>query len=470
MRIPGLRPSAKLALAAGLAGLARPAWASHEGIGFGARSIGMADAVTAVADELDSTAMNPAAAGQLQRSDVHAGIRRIFNTSAGATDINGFTLGAGLPMREPPLEGAFAFLLTHDKVAGLSLDRSLSAVYARRNWREIGAATLDAGLALKMLSRSGRAAGGGIARAAVDLGALLRLSDDRAVGLSLLNVNGPRMDLPSLPDRAPVIGKLGYAQQLKRFKFAMDLTQREPSAGCSGGASGAMGTEYGWSTASFGAFAARTGLTLGGVAHNWSLGGGWRRLGARLDYALRIPLTNGSRWSHAVSLSWLFGAWNPESEYEKVLKSEMSYRRDLARALEAAEIKQWKLAEELKALREQMEGLRRELVAEEANRGQAEVRLQDTERRLKLKDLEDRRRQAQERLKQMQDEQERMRKMNHDLRFAEDWRAYQDLKLQGASELVLIGRLKQMLAEYKGTGVDLGEASRELQRLLSKQP
>jgi len=464
MKIRGLAVSA--ILAACLAGFVRPAGASHEDFGFGARSAGMADAMTAVTDELGAAAANPATLAQLQDPQVEAGVRRMFHTAAGAADLDGFVLGGGIPAREPPFEGAFALLLTNDGLDDVSLDRSVSLVYARRNWREIGAATLDAGLALKDISRSGRAAGGSISRAAVDLGTVLRLNDDQSVGFSLLNVNGPRMDLPDLPDRAPVMGKLGFAQQIRRFRFGMDITKREPSAGYRATTSGAMGTEYLWSSAALGTFAMRAGLTVGGLARDWSLGWGWRRLGAQLDYAVRIPLSNGSRWSNMVSLSWRFGAWNPESEYEKILKSEISYRRDLSRSLEAAEVKQWKLAEELRALREEMEGLRREVLSEAAGRGEAEQKLQDAERRLKLKELEERRRQAAQRLEQAKREQERMRQVNNDLRFAEEWRAYQALKLQGAPEPVLVERLKRMLAEFKGTGVDLGEANQELQRLL----
>jgi hypothetical protein len=464
----GYPPMKSLFLAAAALAAALPARAAFEDAGFGARSAAMADAMSAVPDDIVSAPMNPATLGHLQRTEIETGIRRLFNTSAGATDLSGFVLGGGVPIRKPPMEGAFGILWAYDDVRDVSLDRSLSFVYATRNWREIGSAVLDAGVALKSLTRSGSAPGGRASKAAVDLGTLVRLSDDKTLGFSILNVNGPRMDLPGYPDRAPVIIKLGFSQLVKRLKVAMDVTQREASAGYRTTTSGAMGTEYSWSTAEFGAFGVRTGLTLGGLSRNWSLGGGWRRLGGRLDYAVRIPLSNGSRWGHNVSLSWRFGSWNPEAEYEKVLKSEITYRRDLARALEAAEVKQWKLAEELRALREEMEGLRRDVLSAAAGRGEAEQRLKDSERRIKLKEMEERHREAQERLKLMQADQERMRKMNRELSFREDWQTYQDLKAQGTSELVLTERLKQMLSEYKGSGVDLGEANVELQRLQAK--
>jgi len=455
-------------LAAVLLLTAPSARAAFEDAGFGARSAAMADAMTAVPDDIVCAPMNPATLGHLQRPEVETGIRRLFHTSAGATDLSGFVLGGAVPVRQPPFEGGFGVFWHYDDIKDVSLDRTLSFAYGTRNWREVGSAVLDAGVAIKSLTRSGSVPGGRASKAAVDSGAILRLSDDKTLGLSILNMNGPRMDLPNIPDRAPVMVKLGFSQQVRRFKVAMDVTQREASAGYRTTMSGAMGTEYGWSTASFGAFAARTGLTVGGLSRNWSLGAGWRRFGGRLDYAMRIPLSNGSRWGHSVSLSWRFGAWNPEAEYERVLKSEITYRRDLSRALEAAEVKQWKLAEELRALREEMEGLRRDMLTEAAGRGEAEQKLRDAQRRIQLKEMEERHRKAEERLKLLKAEQERMKKMDHELRFREEWQAYQDLKTQGASDLVLIERLRQMLSEFKGLGVDLGEANLELQRLQAK--
>lgn len=453
-----------LAATAALILLALPARAAYEDIGFGARTMGMGDASVALADDLEGSAANPATLGRLERSEVELGSRRLFNAAGGPADIDGMAFGFGVPLR-PSADGALGVFWSHDAVGQRALDRSASIAYGTRNWREIGAATLDAGFALKGLAHAGREPGGAITRAAFDLGTYLKLSDDKALGLSMLNVNGPRMDLPGVLDRAPFITKFGFAQQMRRYKVLLDLTAREPSYERRTSYASTLGTECGWSTAGFGSFAARSGLTIGTLARAWSLGAGWRRLGARLDYALRIPLSNGSRWSHAVSLSYRFGTWNPENEYEALLKSEIGYRRDLAKALESAEVKQWKLAEELRALRDEMDLLRKQLSSETAGRGEAENKARNLEREIKLRELEERRREAQRNLEKMQADQERMRRANHQLRFTDDWHAYQDLKLQGASELVLSERLKRILNEFKGTGVDLGEANQELQRL-----
>lgn len=449
--------------------LAPWAHASHEDVGLGARSASLADAMTALGDEPGSAAMNPASLGQINRPGMEFGLRRFFQTAARATDLDGMAAAGGVPFAEFPFQGALGAYWSHDKLKDLSIDRTFGLVLASRGWREFGAATLDGGLTLKSLTRTGEEGLGKSSKAAFDAGFLLRLSDEESVGLSALNINGPRTDLVGIPDRAPVMVKLGYAHQVRRFKIALDLTRREPSAPYRATTSGAAGTEFGWGTASLGNFFGRTGLNLGGLARNWNVGLGWGKSGARLDYAIRIPLSNGSRWGHAVSLSYLFGSWNPESEYERMLRSELGYRRDLSRALEAAEIKQWKLAEELRMLRDEIETLRGQLVEQSAGRSEAEGKAQTLERQIRLKELEEKRRQAQRDLERLAAEREKMRRMNKDLLYSEDWRAYQDLKVQGAAEPALLERVRQILREYKGTGVDLGEAHNELQRLMRKE-
>ena len=127
--------------------------------------------------------------------------------------------------------------------------------------------------------------------------------------------------------------KLGVSRAVRRFAVLADLAQREPTPARGASTSLSGGLEYSFAAVRAGLFSARAGLTLGSRGKTIGVGGGWRVLGASLDYALRAPLAHGSRWSNAVSLSYRFGAWDPEAEYEKLLTSEMSYRRDLSQAL-----------------------------------------------------------------------------------------------------------------------------------------
>lgn len=444
--------------------LAAPAAASTEDVAFGARAAALADAVTADSEGLGSLTVNPAAVGQMRRIQIEATHRRLFQGQGGPTDLDGMGLAAAFPIDTSVLRGAFGLAWTHDVADPVATDRSMALTYGSRSWRELGPGTLDAGLTFKTIGRSGRARGGSTAKAGVDLGVLYRWRES-AAGLSLINVNGPSTDVGPVGDRAPVTLKLGVSRAVRRFAVLADVAQREPTPARGASTSLSGGLEYSFAAVKAGLFSARAGLTLGSRGKTLSVGGGWRVLGASLDYALRAPLAHGSRWSNAVSLSYRFGAWDPEAEYEKLLTSEMSYRRDLSQALEASEVKQWKLAEDLRLLREELTDLRRDLDAKSAEAGEAVERARRAEQAVRLKELEEKRRAAEAELQRLKKDQDRIREADVAGRFADEWRRYQELKLQGVPTSVLIERLKNVLAGFKGKGVDLSEANAELQRL-----
>ncbi|PCI40559.1 MAG: hypothetical protein COB53_00780 [Elusimicrobia bacterium] len=439
--------------------------ASNEDFAINARGMAMAGSGMAEPGGLSGLILNPASLGDVRRPLFEMGIRRLFHAPVGPVDISGMALGAAIPIDGDTAKGALGVSWTQDINEPVALDRMLGLTYATRSWREIGAGILDVGISLKAISRSSRKIGARSSKATVDIGTIFRWGEDQTIGFSMLNLTRPLTSVADFDDRAPFIAKLGYARKVRRFTVVADLTKREGSGGRfgSGGLSGGM--EYAWATAKQGLITVRNGIILGGLSRSYSAGLGWSTLGARVDYAVRVPLSHGSRWSHAFSISYRFGQWDPEEEYERLLSSELSYRRDLSRALEAAEVKQWKLAEELRMMREEISDLRIEVADREAEAGEAQRIAADAARALRLKELEERRRGAQARLEKLRRDQERMRLANKQALFNEDWKTFSDLKLQGVAEVVLIDFLKKILRSYKGTGVDLGRANRELQRL-----
>ncbi|MBI2362033.1 MAG: hypothetical protein HYV15_01430, partial [Elusimicrobia bacterium] len=95
----------------------------------------------------------------------------------------------------------------------------------------------------------------------------------------------------------------------------------------------------------------------------------------------------------------------------------------------------------------------------------AEERAKRAEQQIRLKQLEERRRKAETELKQLEGERARLKEADVEGRFREEWRRYHELRLQGVPDAVLIDRLKNILSEFKGKGVDLAEANMELQKL-----
>ncbi|MFH2204262.1 MAG: hypothetical protein ABIJ96_14175 [Elusimicrobiota bacterium] len=447
-------------------------FAALEEVGFTARSTAMGDALTADTGGLAGLTLNPATIGQLRRAEIAFGIRRLFDIPAGRTDINGMNFGAASSLKSYGIPGAVGLSWSHDTVRPVSLDRVLGLTYASKSWREFGPGVFDIGLTAKLLKRGGREIGGSFSKVSVDAGTFYRWGERQAVGFSLLNLNSPKTNLQtpqgSYTDKAPVTAKLGYVQRVRRFTVALDLSRRGPSGGFGTTSSASAGVEHGWGTAKYGSFTGRSGLILSTRVRSWSLGGGWNALGTHVDYAVRIPLSGGSRWSHMVTLSYRFGEWDPEVEYEKILSDEMRYRGDLTQALESAEIKQWKLAEELRIMRGEIEDLQQALAVQTSKTGEAKEKMQRAQQQLKVKQLEEQRQRAAQSLRRLKEQQKLLREQDRVNRLKDEWIAYQKLKEQGVSELVLIDRLKKILRQFKGQGVDLGQVQRELNRLMGR--
>ncbi|MBI4385940.1 MAG: hypothetical protein HY551_01025 [Elusimicrobia bacterium] len=445
-------------LAALLSGAAH---ASNEDIGSAAAAVAMGESWTAVSEGVASIAYNPAAIGSVASAEFQGGSRRAFQLPAGPADIDHLSVAAAVPLDSLDIPGALGFSWANTSRGNFSLDHTVGVTAASRGWKEFDAGLLDAGATLKAITRSGRATGGQMTKAAVDLGLLFRTKGGQALGASVFNVNGPRMDLRGVQDRAPVIGRVGYAQSFRAFTIALDFVKREPSLGLSASQTLGAGMQYWWHTARGGSWAGRSGLNLSDRSKSWAWGIGWRMLGGQLDYALQAPLSNGSRWSHAVSLAFRFGSWNPEREYEKLLERELRYRQEISRALDSSQSRQAKLTEELKGLQAEMKSLRAELERRSSSESEARKRLQG---------FEERHRRAQKSLEELAREKRAIEQRSKESLFREDWGKYQKLKQDGAPDVVLLERIQQILREYKGAEIDLSDANQELMRLLRNRP
>jgi uncharacterized small protein (DUF1192 family) len=188
-------------------------------------------------------------------------------------------------------------------------------------------------------------------------------------------------------------------------------------------------------------------MSVGSVDRVFSWGAGWRMGGGRIDYAMGVPLTGITRFTHALTMSIRFGRSDPEAEYEKLLQGEMQARRRLGDSLEASAVRQQALSEEIGRLREEIASLKSQL----ARKGVSEAEAQR-----KLGDLETRHKKAVDDFQRLQDEHARN---------AEDWAAYQKAKMGGAPDAALRERVERLLVEYRDAGVDLSEANQELRRL-----
>ncbi len=445
---------ARLALVLALLSAVQPAFAAFEDSGFSPRAVAMGSSFTAVTDDPVSAFYNPGALGFINNTTTQMSYLRQFHIAAGETNQDVFTWVGGIPVHQEIFNGTFSPLFYYSSKQNINVERSIGLSYGTRSFHEFDGGQLELGGTFRILQEEFDIGGSAPMRIGLDIGMLMRFWDHYTFGASLLNFDGPPLYGPGgIVDRAPAMIKLGVAETVRSFLFSMDLTKREPSGGHPGTANIGAGFERWWATARYGAWAFRSGTILGDREKTWNFGLGWRLMGAQIDYAMTIPMVGSTLFGHAVSLTYRFGQSNPEAEYERVLKEELGYRKDLTKALEAGEVKQWRLSEELKNLSEQMAALRRQLADKTSSESAA---------RKKLQELEEKHKAAMDKFQKIQSDANRSK----DILFREDWAAYQKLKLGGAPDSVLIDEVKRILRQYKDAGVDLSAANQELVRLL----
>jgi hypothetical protein len=433
------------------------AQAAFEPALFSPRAAALGGAMTAVQDDPAAQLYNPATLGTLETPAASLNYHRQFHVPAGETNQDFFDILGGIPVKQEVFNGGFGLQILYNRQFEFARERSVGLGYGTRSLWVEDDRRLDFGGSVRTLKKTIDAGGNSPTRLGLDAGLLYRWGERYALGFSLLNFNGPALSHPAGRDRAPAEARLGFSESLRGYTVSLDLAKREPSLNRPGTAEAAAGLERWWPTARHGSFAARTGLSLGDREKTWSWGFGWKVLGAELQYAMTVPMRGVSILGNAIGLTFRFGQANPEAEYEKVLAGEIRYRKDLVEALQAGEIKQWKLAEELLRLRQEMDALRRKLAASKTN---------ESDTRQRMQEIEDRHRRAQETFERLKKDSESVKGRTQQSLFDDDWSAYQRLKNSGAPETVLVDTVKRLLQQYKESGVDLAEANQELVRLL----
>jgi hypothetical protein len=432
-----------------------PGWAGFIDAGFNPRGAAMGGAMTAVPDDLSAVVYNPANLGSINRTQTSLNYLRQFRTPTGPTDADLMDLGAAIPVQQESINGTFGLSWLYGKTKNLSVDRTTAFSYGTRGLMELDQGGLDLGATLKFLSETPEGAKG-VVKPTIDLGTSYRFWEKYSAGFSLLNFSRPRVP----EGRAPLTAKVGVSEDVHGFTMALDLTKREPTGEAPGTVTAAAGLERWWATARYGQFAGRTGLSLGDISKTWNWGFGWRVLGGELGYAMTVPMQGPILIGHSVGLLFRFGTSNPEGEYERMLGEELRYRQDLIKDLEAGEIKQWKLSQELAELRLELETLRRQLT---------EKTLSEAEVKKRLAELQERHRRAVEDHDRMLEEQRKLKAKTKADFFREDWAAYNKAKAGGAPDPVLADQVRRILRDYKDSGLDLSDANQELLRLLRAQ-
>jgi len=302
-------------------------WADFEDLGVGARPIGMGNAYTALADDVNSIYYNPAGLAQLDESQFTSGYGKLYwGLDDGSNLGSGFvgyahplyhwgTLGAG--WLNFGLQGLYqenSFIFSYGRSlkkkfhAGLNL-KLLHKKYGRTPYTEN--ALIDGGPATsgerdpvfsKGYSKTGFSS---------DLGFLYRFNREYSVGLALMDINQPHMDLKNNGSRVPIGVKSGFLYNSDFLTFALDTTFRN------GDVNVYTGVEKWFSRRTFGA---RAGLGVGSRSFsNLALGTSYSRYLFQFDYAFIYPLSGirDTYGSHRISLTLRFGVEKEEKRKER---------------------------------------------------------------------------------------------------------------------------------------------------------
>jgi len=292
----------------------------------------------------------------------------------------------------------------------------------------------------------------------LDLGSVLR-HNQYLFGFSILNINSPKFTKGIIYDNAPRIIKIGISRKEEDFSFSADLTKRNsiyygPSYSIN------TGFEYFWRTYKSGVFNTLFGLSLGDNKSMINAGFGYKNMASEIIYSFSLPLSRPFSLVNGISFILRFGERNIENEYEKIIKREMKYRKDLMDALEESEKREKELKEQLLSMQEELGKLNDALKEEKIKKSEIE------EAKNRLNDIVEKQRNDQEELKILE-EKNRLDKIKRlESSFNMDWENYIRIKNSGASKDVLIGLLRKIISQYHGQGIDISLATIEMQKLL----
>jgi hypothetical protein len=436
-----------------------PSFAVFEDNPAGARQAGFGGQSAALEDPL-SLYGNPALPGSSRKFETGAHFLTSERTTQGPADFNSYGVWALVPRMAYGKMGTLSIAGLYRDDGGALTEKTISFGWGTWQLRRAAAGVFDLGANLKILSAAASSGGDSASGVALDLGAVYRPDGTHTVGFSVLNLNNPAFNIGALKDNAPRVIRLGVSERREDYTLSLDLARRSASAGQSGNVSVNPGVEHAWRTERAGLLFSRAGLNLAERATALSAGLGWKHLASELSYGLSVPLTGAIVPAHSLTFALRFGDRDVEAEYERLIKQEIKYRKDLVEALDESARRENLLKNELSSMKAEIDSLNAKLkdtqeqkasVSNEKERLAAVVRRQAS---------------AEAELRAMAEKRkaDKLAQLKYD--FSLDWQSYLKVKGGGAPPDVLKSSLQRMLTQYQDSGIDISQATVELQGLV----
>ncbi len=435
-----------------------PAEAVFEDVPADARQLALGGQGAGLEDPL-SVFENPALPGAIRKFETGASFLGSHRTTRGSADFSSYGAWASLPGMAYGRMGTFSLAGVYRDDGGKLTEKTVLLGWGTTNLLRKDYGLLDFGANLKLMRAS--ASGGDSAMGlGLDIGAAFRPDDSHTVGFSILNLNSPSYAVGLVKDNAPRVIRLGVSERRDDYTLTLDLARRSGSEAADGNFSLTPGVEHVWRTERSGRFFSRTGLNLASRASALSAGIGWKRAVSELSYGVAVPLTGLIVPAHSVTLTLRFGDRDIEGEYDRMIRQEIKYRRDLVEALDESARREQLLKDELASMKAELDSLSARL------RGEAAAKADVAAEKERLAAVVRRQQAAEAELKALAAKRaaDKLNQLRYD--FSKDWQSYLKLKGGGAPPDVLKSSLQRIIAQYQDAGIDISQATVELQSLV----
>ncbi len=223
----------------------------------------------------------------------------------------------------------------------------------------------------------------------------------------------------------------------------------------------------------YGYFRLSSSLTHSSNVNSLSFGVFYNRDVWEFSFSLSAMLESPYYLNNSVGITLYWGRQDVESEYEKIIRREIKYRKDLLEELSQAAKREEKLRKnisemsaEIDELKYKMQMIEKELEKERAGK---ESLIKEKEKVLStLNSIIERQRREKEELESIERKRQEKKLELIKKEFDRDMETYRRLKMEGTSKEGLINYLKKVISTYQDSGIDISQATLELLSLTKK--